>query len=836
MGREQRVNFDRFALDRDDERLLGPGGPVHIGNKAYRVLDALIAAEGRLLTKDALFETVWDGTIVSESALTSVIKELRRALGDETKQPRFIESVYGRGYRFVAALDSGEVLEPAETPGERPRLAGNISASPGALVGREDDVAAVAALLSAARVTTIVGAGGVGKTRVALEIGISAGPAFEDGVWLVELAAIRDGSQLAEVVAKAMNVDLGGDSDEVGLLVTRLQRRRTLIVLDNCEHLLGPVAALVDVLRTGAPQVAMLATSQEPLGVIGEQVHRLSSLPEADAVALFAARARDIDDSFAIDNRNSEDVAAICRQLDGLPLAVEMAAARVASLGVGAVLARLDDRFRILTQGYRTALPRHQTLHATLEWSHGLLSSTDAAIFRRLSVFADSFSLDAASEICACSDIDRFDVIDALSSLVAKSLVVVRRTGANTRYALLETMRAFATEKRTEADEAAPLARHHAEWYADYMSPVWEAFNGPVSDDELLTRYRVEMDNVYAALDWCYAPGGDAEVGHRLLSSTVSLWGDRPLRRQLEVALNRIGDATPPATRARLKSSQAHVLMRLNPKAAIAMADAAIAATRASSNEPWALADTLCSKGFAHWFTGDTATARKVADELRDVVPAGKPSRCGALARGLEACVVLREKGPAAARPLFHEAVSSLRSIGANGLANFWQSTALRFDTETEVDIDSQIEAWRDLVARIRPDDMYADQVTTASSIELASRLAQRGTPDDLDEAMRLARLFFRSGAIASDYRFFLPMTTLALHAGRPEDAAKVLGFIAHGRARSGGASVTEEEIDRLRTALGDIIDAETLAKSLDAGRHLTVDGAIRLALDEQAA
>ncbi len=827
MGRDERVSFGSFTLDRADERLLGPAGPVHIGNKAYRVLDALIRAEGRLLTKDALFETVWDGTIVTESALTSVIKQLRRALGDETKQPRFIESVYGRGYRFVATLDDRDtcaVADEADTTG-------NIPAPSSVIVGRSADMAAVSALLATGRTTTLVGPGGVGKTRMALELARREAAGFDDGSWLIELAGLKSGHQLAETVAKTMNVDLGGDSDATGLLVSRLQRRRCLIVLDNCEHLLEAVAGFAEAMRIGGAQATLLATSQEPLGVAGEQVHRLASLSGEAAVALFVERARAIDDSFVLDDRNRADVVAICEALDGLPLAVEMAAARVSSLGVAAVLARLGDRFRILTQGYRTARPRQQTLRATLEWSYGLLSETDAAVFRRLSVFSGSFSLDAASEICAGGEIDRFDVIDAISSLVAKSLVVVRRSSAGTRHALLETMRAFAAEKLAEADETGHFARAHADWYAGYMSPVWEAFNGPVSDDELLARYRVEMDNVYAALDWCYGPGGDAETGHLLLTATASLWGDRPLRRQHDIAFARIGVATPPGVRARLLTSKAHVLMRLNPQSAIPVADEAIAAARAALNEPWTLTDALCSKGFSYWFMGEMDAARRVADELREIVPPGRASRCGALARGLMACVAFRDKGMKAARPLFDEVVASLRSIGANGLANFWQSTALRFDTESDIDV--QIDEWRDLVARIRPDDMYADQVATACSIELASRLARRGRPEDFDEATRLAQRFFRSGAEASDYRFFVPMTTLALHAGRPADAARMLGFIAHGRERSGGASVTREEVDRLHALVAAALDERTFADALDAGGHLDIDGAIRLALGE---
>ncbi|HZC17760.1 MAG TPA: TIR domain-containing protein, partial [Caulobacteraceae bacterium] len=291
---------------------------------------------------------------------------------------------------------------------------GNLPRRQGPLIGRDADMAQIGALFEAADLVTVTGTGGVGKTRIAIEYAHQRQDRHEDGVWLVELAPLADPEQVTGAIARALGVALPPGGDQVQALVDRLRPRDCLIVLDNCEHVIDAVAAVAEAALEQAPKVKLLASSQELIGVEGERVFRLRSLGEPDAIALFTERAKAADAGFTVRGRDAAAIAAICQRLDGIPLAIEMAAARAPSLGCEGVLQRLDDRFRILTGGRRTALPRQRTLQATLDWSHGLLPAEDAAVYRRVGVFTGGFTLEAASKVAADETLDAVEVIDAL--------------------------------------------------------------------------------------------------------------------------------------------------------------------------------------------------------------------------------------------------------------------------------------------------------------------------------------------------------------------------------------------------------------------------------------
>ena len=351
----------------------------------------------------------------------------------------------------------GEARRDGGTPGESPPT--NLPEPVSELVGREDVLGEILSLASAHRLVTLTGAGGIGKTRLAVAAARRLLPQFPDGVWLAEFSPIADPGLVPVTVAAAIGLDLGGGAVTAQRVSQALAGRRLLLVLDTCEHVIGAAAALVEAVLRAGRDVRLLATSREPLRAEGEWVYPVPPLavPAEDAgdaddllryggVRLFVERVRAAEPLFALDRRVAGTIATICRRLDGIPLAIELAATRAAVLGVEEVAAHLDDRFQILTDGRRTALPRHQTLRATLDWSYELLSEPERVILRRLAVFAGVFRLEAASAVVASSEIAPAEVVDGIANLVAKSLVTMAGSTV-ARYRLLDTTRAYGLEK-----------------------------------------------------------------------------------------------------------------------------------------------------------------------------------------------------------------------------------------------------------------------------------------------------------------------------------------------------------------------------------------------------
>jgi predicted ATPase len=384
------------------------------------------------------------------------------------------------------------------------------------LIGREAEHAEILGHFRDASLVTLTGPGGIGKTRLSIEVARAAAGGHKDGAWLVELAPLNDPAGIPGTIARAMGIELR--ADPASEIIDRLRTWETLIVLDNCEHLIEPTAGLIEKILQQAPGVRFLATSQEVLGLEGERVVRLASLKEAEARQLFERRARAADPAFAITPANEPAVRAICSRLDGIALAIEMAAARAPALGCAVLLQRLDDRFRVLSGGRRTALPRQRTLQATLDWSHSLLKPEEACVFRRLAVFSGGCDLRAACAIAGDATIDAAAVEEAISSLVAKSLVIVTHDYLGVRYRLLETMRAYAQQKLAEAGETQALRRRHAAYFNDLLEPALEAFWGVPDWKTFMVRYLLDADNLVGALDWAFGVDGDPASGALLVS------------------------------------------------------------------------------------------------------------------------------------------------------------------------------------------------------------------------------------------------------------------------------------------------------------------------------
>jgi predicted ATPase/DNA-binding CsgD family transcriptional regulator len=442
-------------------------------------------------------------------------------------------------------------------------------------VGREHELAEVRKALEETRLLTLTGAGGAGKTRLALQTAAEALERFRGGAWWVELAPLTEPEHVAEALATAMGVRPLPGMTALEASCMHLVEREALVVLDNCEHLLTSSAEAAQALLHSCPQVTVLATSRTPLGVAGETDWRVPSLslpapePErnpiealgqSDAVRLFIDRARKARPNFALSNENTPTVVQICRELDGLPLAIELAAARLRMLSVEQIAAGVSDRFHLLTGGVRTALPRHQTLRASVDWSHELLSDEEAILFRRLSVFAGGFTLDACEQVCGDEVLERVAILDLLTSLVDKSLVVAEELGSAVRYRLLETVRQYASERLAEAGEQGAVRDRHRDAYLVLAEQTAPELRG-TSQLQWLDLLDPEAGNLAGALEW--AVETDSELALRFCAALNDWWRLRGQLAAAERGFSRALDAADPAAsglRARVLSDHAYLL------------------------------------------------------------------------------------------------------------------------------------------------------------------------------------------------------------------------------------------------------------------------------------
>jgi predicted ATPase/DNA-binding winged helix-turn-helix (wHTH) protein len=467
------LRFGRCELLPHHRELRVDGKPVQLGGRAFDLLMALVEGRGKLVTKDEILSRVWPGIIIEENTLQVQISALRKAMGTDRDS---LKTISGRGYRFIA--DVTTINAQAEADSERavvsghvPRTLTNLAAPATELIGRESELSEVLALTMAHRLVTLIGVGGIGKTRLAVEAARQLLPTFADGVWVVELASLSDPDLVPLTVAQALGFDLEPVSPSH--IAAALASKHALIVLDNCEHVIDAAASMAEALLRANSATRVIVTSREPLRAEGERIFRVpplgvpaegtenvQDLLQYSAVKLFMARACSADQTLS-DVRIAAAAAAICRSLDGIPLAIELAAVRVPALGIEALASRLDDRFTLLSHGRRTALPRHQTLRASLHWSYDLLSASERLVLQRLSLFSGGFTLEAASSVAASSDIDAPTVVECVSNLVSKSLVTAHLADAATQYSLLHTTRAYAREKLTESGELHEIAHRH---------------------------------------------------------------------------------------------------------------------------------------------------------------------------------------------------------------------------------------------------------------------------------------------------------------------------------------------------------------------------------------
>ena len=649
---EQRLKpvyaYQDWEIDLARRELRLRGARVPIGSRAFEIIEVLVEAAGDTINKYDLMERVWPGAIVEENTLQFHISAVRKALG---RDRGMLKTVFGRGYSLLGKWAIREESAPAHTDAlEHPHSAdqpclNNLPAAASQLIGRTAAVQQLQDFLDAYRVVTLIGVGGVGKTSLALEVARSISATFQGDVVLVELASLSDPSLVPSAVATSLGQQLGADQITSRSVAQSIGRRRLLLVLDNCEHLIDAAAQLAETLVHTCAGVSILATSREPLRIEGEHSYHVPPLDvpplevsaidrdprdalQHSAVVLFIARTRH-HSNFSPKEENLSAIAAICQHLDGIPLAIEFAAARAATLGVQHVAARLNDRFALLAGARRTALPRHQTLRATLDWSYELLSESEQRLLRHLAVFPGGFTVKAAAAMTGAGESETLE--ERISSLVWKSLLTLVQSTDGPRWRLLETIRAYALEKLAENGETERAARRHAEFFRDLFAPSEDTPLVTLND---LPSYIREIDNVRAALDWAFSPGGDKAVGIALTAAYAPVWLHLSLiaecRDRAERARDNFGAASDlsPKLKAQLLTILALVLVYagvLGEETELALTEALKIAE--SLGEPEAQLQALYANWTHRFINGELRTTQEFAERIALIAPrTGNPA------------------------------------------------------------------------------------------------------------------------------------------------------------------------------------------------------------------
>ena len=724
---------------------------------------------------------------------------------------------------------------------------------PGALtsfVGREAEVAEITALLEEHRLVTLTGSGGVGKTRAALQIAANLLDGFGDGVWLIELAPISSGEHVASTVALAVGFTLPASSDPAESLVRALRNKHALLVFDNCEHLVEPVARVIAAILRDCPTMKILATSRQGLEIGGEETYRLPSLDvptqsvasrlnahdagECAAVALFVDRARSVDQRFALTDENAPTIGEICRRLDGIPLAIELAAARVRILNPRQLRERLDERFRVLTGGSRDTLPRQQTLRALIDWSHDLLDDRERTLFRRLGIFVNGFTLDAAVSVGSGEELDELDVFDVLASLVAKSLVLAEPAGDALRYRLLESTRVYAREKLAAASENDASACRHLRYLHDRFAGERERYEATAQRAELDAALSGELEDVRAALSGATS-AADKRLGAELLAALGTAWLELGLENE-GLAWTEAFFATVPAGDVLLLARLSIALAGLNGNSGrrtrgFDAATQAVAHAR-SSGEASTLAEALDVFSWNATLMQSFDDAETALDEAEAISGVSAMLRL----RILETRAVLcgqRGDLAAAARALEH-----LRNThGSLGNASLERNTALNLAEVEHARGETRraVAIARDLLPAFRA---HSDRARLANVLaNLAGYLAAL---DDVAGACTAARDAIREIVPHAPQSSFVANAiehlALALAIGGDLPGAAVLrGYVDvayRGRRyeREFTETTTHERLDAL---LRDRLEPEQLRALLAGGAALSPPAAVALALRE---
>ncbi|HTL50930.1 MAG TPA: winged helix-turn-helix domain-containing protein [Steroidobacteraceae bacterium] len=832
-----------FLLDPVAGVLLRAGVTEGLGPRAIAVLARLVEHAGEPVAKRTLMQAAWAGLVVEDANLTVQISAIRRVLEKVAGGERWLETLARRGYRFIGPVI--ELCDGRPRPARRQNI-GHLPEPLSSFVGRERELVDLKRLLAKNRLLTLVGAGGIGKTRLAVQVAAEARDAYRDGIWFIDLAPLADPALVPVIAAQILGVPQAPDRPLIEALSRRVRGQRLLLILDNCEHVLDAAARLAEGLLQTAPEPTILATSREPLRIAGEQLYRLQalSLPGASAdfedirhsesVLLFVDRAQHMQHDFTLTPEAAPTVAQLCVRLDGIPMALELAAALASTSSIEDIDAGLQFRFDLLTQGSRTALPRQQTLRATLDWSFDLLSDEERQVLRRACVFTGGFTEDAAASVVCDETLHSSRVNDLLRRLATRSLSLAQAGEGEIRYRLLETTRAYGQEKLDAAGETVATRQRHAEHFRRALETAEDAWLR-LSDSEWRARHLPDVDNVRAALDWSLGRKGDATLAIALAGASGPMWGGLSLYgegiERLEAASARLPAAATRCEQARLWLWFGFLLEASAPSRAIA-------AFRRSLDLYGTLGNARGIAQAATWLSHALTIVGQYeasASALATALPALERARLPKLrAFHLANTGFLKTQTNhlAEAQTLYLESSALYRDVGsavgaAASLHNVANVSWALGDTAVAES------AFREVVALHRNSGHRGKEPLGFSLGNLAGVLTERGK---LAEALETAReaLPLLHGAESA----WLLIDHLALRAalaGKLQTAVTIAGFAdaAH-VAKSATRQVNEARVrERVDALARDHFDAATLARHLEHGGGISAAEACRLALED---
>jgi predicted ATPase/class 3 adenylate cyclase/tetratricopeptide (TPR) repeat protein len=752
-----------------------------------------------------------------------------------------------------------QLLAP-DIPSEFPKLRSltilnnNLPLQLTSLVGREQDVADITALLDASRLVTLCGAGGLGKTRCALQVGADVLDAFDDGVWFADLAPLSDPLLVGSEIASIFDLVESPSRPILDTVVEHLKHKRLLLILDNCEHLINAASQTAAAILRSCPNVKIVATSREILNLPGESVYRMPTLgvPRKTksltaesalaygAIALFATRAHSANARFTLTDDNAPTVAEVCLQLDGIPLAIELAAARMKMLTPTQLAQRLHERFRILTGGDRAALPRQQTLRALIDWSYDLLSEDEQQLFRYLAIFSNGFTLETAMEVDSAASTS-FDVLDLLSSLVDKSLVLAEPAGDDIRYRLLESMREYGREKLIERDELTRAASLHAGTYTELAEKLTLNYETTPYRD-WLSRAEPELDNFRTALAWSFGPSGDPLTGERLAATLHRVFGvfaAAEARRWVDVARQRVDATTPPLIVAQLYLVEAFLASAFNLfRWSLEAAEHALTIF-AHLQDDRGMAESQRLAGRSMVYLGRVDEGEKLLNESlatrRKIgsTHVGGTLRDLAAARGLQGDV-------AAARTLFAQAAAAYETGTDEGNVAITAVALAEAEFRTG-DALNAIRYSEEALEAVRALNRQRETAAILGNIAAYFVALDRFEPARLHarEALEVAREVQDSVSVAFALQHLAATAALRTYAddeSAARDRARAANLLGHVDTRLTALETVREyteqqEHDRTLAALRDALGADDLAKLMNEGRTWSEEKAIAEAL-----